>query len=224
MNGRSQEYPEFDALPEPAMPPGIARLPVNKVGYPIPYFVDRDADVNGEPDFRIADSRKLTDAIRFARCWVCGQPRGRFGSFVIGPMCAINRTSAEPPCHHECAVYSAMHCPFLTRPGMVRRDRHLPENRVDPAGVMLLRNPGVALVWTSRTFVTHRVGGGTLFDIGDPTQAEWFAEGRVATTAEIRYSIDSGLPALQEVAAEEGAAALAELQSRYDTVVSRWAN
>jgi hypothetical protein len=206
------------------VPPPIAALPVNKAGYPIPWFVDRDADVDGEPDFRIADSRKLRDAIRFRRCWVCGRTRGVFGSFVIGPMCAINRTSAEPPCHHDCAVYSAMHCPFLTRPEMHRRDRHLPEDHVDPAGIMLLRNPGVALVWTSRTFATFRIGGGILFDIGNPVTTEWYAEGRAATAAEIRASIDSGLPALMDVAEEEGADAVAELTRRYDTVVAQWAS
>jgi hypothetical protein len=193
----------------------IKTLPVNKAGYPIPWFVDRDADTaDGEPDFRVADTRKMRDAIRFKLCWVCGKQRGRYGSFVVGPMCAVNHTSAEPPCHKDCAVYSAKVCPFLTTPRMVRRDRHLPEDRVDPAGVMLLRNPGVALVYTSRTFDIFRVDNGVLWDMGEPTAMEWFAEGREAHLVEVLASIESGLPTLATVAAEEGEDALAELARR----------
>jgi hypothetical protein len=35
-------------------------------------------------------------------------------SFVVGPMCGINRNSAEPPSHKECAQWSARNCPFLS--------------------------------------------------------------------------------------------------------------
>jgi hypothetical protein len=203
---------------EPAMtdaPTAIAHLPVNKAGYPVPWFVDRTLDTaDGEPDFRVADSRKLRDAIRFRLCWVCGKQRGRYGSFVVGPMCAINRTNAEPPCHRDCAVYSATHCPFLTRPSMVRRDKHLPDARIDPAGVMILRNPGVALVYTARNFRPYPVDNGVLWDMGAYTELQWFAEGREATVAEILASIESGIPALLEIAQAEGPDAVTDLTNR----------
>lgn len=197
------------------MPQQIAALPRNRVGYPIPFFVDRSADVNGEPDFRIADSRKMRDAIRFDLCWICGKRRGRTASFVIGPMCAINRTSAEPPGHLECAIYSAQTCPFLNTPRMIRRDKHKPGDSIEPPGIMLKRNPGVTLVWTSRDFHPYHQDGGWLWDIGNPQVTRWFCEGRTAHPTEIMASVDSGLPLLQEVAQEDGAEAMAELDQRY---------
>lgn len=202
---------DWRAVPKP---PQIAKLPTNRVGYPIPWFVDRTADSpEGDPDFRVADNRKLLDARRFSRCWVCGQPRGRWGSFVVGPMCAINRTSAEPPCHAECAVYSARVCPFLITPRMVRRESGT-EGYAEPAGIMLRRNPGVTLVYPSRSFSWYRAhagNGGMVYDLGDPVGATWWAEGRPATLAEVVESITTGLPALQDVARAEGPLAVIEL-------------
>lgn len=179
------------------MPPGIARLPKDKHGRPIPWFVLTDD--NGTPDFRVIRRDGIEDAQRYQLCWVCGQHRSRFGAFVIGPMCAINRVAAEPPCHRDCAIYSARACPFLATPNMVRRERGLPEDR-HVAGVMVPRNPGVALVWVTRSWTPTRVPGGELFELGDPTETLWYAHGRTATPAEIRHSVDTGLPILREAA------------------------
>jgi len=198
-------------LAPPVLPARMARLPRDRHDRPIPWFVHRDED--GTPDFRVVRAAGIPEAIHFNWCWVCGQPRGRHAAFVVGPMCAVNRTSAEPPSHLECAVYSARACPFLATPSMVRRERgidtlpggtHLP-----PAGRMIPRNPGVALVWSSRTWRLFGDGaGGTLVDLGDPTEVSWWAEGRPATRAEVTASIESGLPLLQaEAAKEKGATA-----------------
>src|SRR3546814_6021090 len=46
----------------PAPPPRIARLPRDRHRRSIPWFVDY---VDGEPDFRIADTRKMLGAITF---------------------------------------------------------------------------------------------------------------------------------------------------------------
>jgi len=202
------------------LPVSMADLPTNKAGYRVPWFVDRAADVNGEPDFRIMDGRKLQQAAREALCWVCGQPLDRLATFVIGPMCAINRTSAEPPCHITCATYSATVCPFLSVPRMVRRERGLPADHVEPPGIMLTRNPGVTLLWTTRQARAYRWGSGLLFDIGDPRRVRWYCEGRQATPGEIMASIDSGLPALREVADAEGPGAVADLNIRYREVTA----
>jgi len=206
------------------MPPSIAELPRNKAGYPIPWFVDRDADVDGEPDFRIMDARKIMAAVQLQLCWVCGEPMAmlELPAFVIGPMCAVNRTSAEPPSHYMCAKYSAQVCPFLTVPNMVRREGHKPENSIKPPGIMLERNPGVTLVWTSKrgTAMAFQHGTGLLFDIGEPRRAEWFCEGRPATAEEVIRSINSGMPILEKVAREEGDEAVAELDRRYHAVLS----
>ena len=130
------------------LPPSMAALPRNAQGYPIPWFVATLAD--GSRDFRIASGELWHDATRFNKCWVCGRTYGRFMSFVIGPMCAVNRITAEPPCHHDCAVYSALCCPFMASPNMHRRESGKPDESGPPGGIAITRNPGVGLVWTTQ--------------------------------------------------------------------------
>lgn len=202
----------------PTMPPRMARLPQDKHHRPVPWFV---AWIDGVPDFRVIRAGGIHTALRQHLCWVCGIPfqRQEDRAFVIGPMCAVNLVSAEPPSHRECAVYSATACPFLTTPVMVRRERHKPAGAVVPAGVSIPRNPGVALVWVTgyRAWKTFSDGdGGTLFSIGEPVRALWFAHGREATRAEVLASIDSGLPILREMAESEGPDALAELAAMHE--------
>jgi hypothetical protein len=163
--------------------------------------------INGEPDHRVVEPRAMKVCVQQFRCWICGGPLGRFRSFLVGPMCAINRISGEPPSHLECARYAARACPFLTRPHAKRRDAGMPDTPLTkPAGMHLERNPGVALVWTTRTykpFKAARPGGGAdgvLFDMGPAESMEWFAEGRAATLEEVEQSIRTGLPSLIEVA------------------------
>lgn len=197
-------------LPPP--PPRMARLPRNKTGYVVPWFV---AWVDGQPDFRVIGDGKLGDAIRFKTCWLCGDPLGANAAFVIGPMCAINRVSAEPPSHRGCADFAARACPFLTTPGMRRRGTGLPDAAREPDGIMIRRNPGVALVWVSRTW--RRQTGQLLWDVGDPIETRWYAEGRPATRDEVLASIASGFPLLRAEAEQDPrpAAALAELDRQH---------
>lgn len=182
------------------MPPRIARLPRNTAGYPTPWFVATLGD--GTRDFRIADQRRFGEALRHHRCWICGEPTGRYVAFVIGPMCAVNRISAEPPSHRECAVYAAQVCPFLAVPTMRRRENGIPEGATEAAGVAIKRNPGVALVWVTRDFTAFRPPSGPnglLCEMGDPTETLWFAHGRAATRAEVVASLDTGMPLLREM-------------------------
>ncbi|MCI3277478.1 hypothetical protein [Streptomyces cylindrosporus] len=202
-----------------APPPRMARLPRDRHGRPIPWFVDY---VNGQPDFRLADTRKLHDAIAFRCCWLCGHTLRNFTlgpaatqcAYVVGPMCAVNRVSSEPPAHRDCAIYAALACPFLTTPHMQRRPIDLPD-LVKPDGEMILRNPGVALVWVTNTW--RMVAGHQLFNIGEPATALWFREGRPATRDEALAAIDSGMPILREAADADTdpEAALAHLDSQY---------
>lgn len=203
----------------PVPPPRVARLPRNRAGYRVPWFVDY---VNGEPDFRIADTRKMRGAITFRCCWICGGalinrtlgPAATQYAYVIGPMCSVNRISSEPPAHRDCAIYAARACPFLTTPGMRRRPG-LPENIVKPDGEMILRNPGVALVWVTSTW--RMIPGHQLWNVSEPAAALWFAEGRPATRSEVLESIDSGMPILRDAAQRESdpEQALAELDKQY---------
>jgi hypothetical protein len=194
-------------------PKRIARLAHDKHGRPVPWFV---AWIDGQPDFRVVAPGKIQDAVNLGQCWVCGGILGGWKAFVIGPMCAINRVSAEPPSHRDCAIYSATHCPFLTKPQMRRRESGVPEEAHSPAGTMIPRNPGVALVWVTRSFEPLRTpDGGVLFTVGDPVDVMWFAEGRKATRAEVEASIDSGLPILRTEADKEGPAAVADLEAMH---------
>jgi hypothetical protein len=185
----------------PEMPEWIAKLPTDEKGRPVPWFV---AWIEGKPDFRVMDGRKLPIAYKERLCWICGEKLGRYLAFPIGPMCAINHISAEPPSHKECAIYAAQACPFLVTPKMHRRERDLPEDTVQPGGISIRRNPGVVLIWITESFTPIAVpamnGGlpGVLFQVGEPVALFWFSEGRVATRAEVLESINSGLPLLEE--------------------------
>lgn len=195
------------------MPDRMRRLKVSDEGYPVPYFVPI---VDGKPEFRGMDDEKLGICVRLKRCWLCGQPLGKFMTFPIGPMCAITRTIAEPPSHHACAEYGARACPFLTQPRMRRNEKDLPEER-HVAGFGLKRNPGVVLLWTTLSYKVFRAhNGGALFSLGDPTSLEYFAEGRPATRDEILHSIETGYPILLKIAKDEGADAVADLVRRRD--------
>jgi hypothetical protein len=179
----------------PERPKRIACLPLNERGYPIPWFV---AMIDGKADFRVVGAGRREEAVRYKRCWICGDILGAYKAFVIGPMCAVNRITSEPPSHQDCAEYAAIACPFLVNPTQQRRPYALPTGTHSPGGIALDRNPGVTLIWTTNTFRLFGAAGGWLIEIGNPTGMKWFREGRVATRAEILDSIDTGLPALRE--------------------------
>lgn len=185
--------PELEQLPA-----RIARLPIDARGYPVPWFVAWD---NGLPEFRAMDGVKWRRAVQERLCWVCGERLGGWLTFVIGPMCGINRTTAEPPCHSECAIWSARNCPFLARPHMVRREDEVinASTRDESAGMPILRNPGVTLLWTTRSYTVFNDGKGKpLIQIGPPSAVEWYSQGRHATRAEVAHSVETGLPVLRQ--------------------------
>jgi hypothetical protein len=182
----------------PPLPARIVALPVDVRGYPVPYFV---AWREGRPEFRAMDPLKLRSALQQGLCWVCGQPLGRHLVYVVGPMCVVNRISSEPACHLDCAEFSVRACPFLTKPHMVRRENDT-EGFVPGPGAMILRNPGVTALYTTRGYhLVRDAGGGVLVQLGEPERVSWWKEGRPATRAECVEcveSIESGLPTLVE--------------------------
>ena len=196
------------------LPMRLRHLPIDARGYPVPWFVAYVTGPDGArvPDFRVADGAKRIRAMRERLCWVCGQPLGRWLAFVLGPMCTITRTTTEPALHRECAEWSARHCPFLTQPRAVRREDGLPPDAVIPGGEAILRNPGVAAIWITREFSTFRDGrGGWLITVGPAESVIWYAEGRLATRAEVVDSVESGMPALLAMARLEGRFAIEAL-------------
>jgi hypothetical protein len=193
------------------MPDRIKRLPVSPRGFPVPWFV---AWIGGNPDFRVIASGKIQEAWNRNKCWVCGDPLGVNKAMILGPMCAINRTISEPPSHRECAVFSALACPFLANPRTKRNDRvPLPEDAQDAAGLGIKRNPGATAVWITRGVRPFKAGNGVLFTFDDPEEVLWFANGREATRAEVDHSIETGLPILFAEAEKEGLPAILALQN-----------
>ena len=143
-------------------PARLNHLATDHRGFIVPWFVQWFKDGKGsaygegEPDFRCADERKFHRALKEKRCWVCGDKLGVHLAFVIGPMCAVNKVTSEPPCHLECAEYSVRICPFLSRPRMRRNEHDLPEQRIEAPGVHLKRNPGTICIWVTRSYQTFR--------------------------------------------------------------------
>lgn len=183
----------------PPLTERIAALPVDERGYPVPFFVSW---IDGKPEFRAADGRKFRLCLEQQLCWVCGQPLGGFKTFTIGPMCAVTRTTAEPPSHKECSEWSVKGCPFLSKPKMVRREDEFTEaaKKHDmTAGIPIDRNPGVTCVWTTKKFkLFPDRDNKILIEVGEPESVSWWREGRVATRLEILESITTGLPLLRQ--------------------------
>jgi hypothetical protein len=196
------------------LPARMRTLPVDERGYVVPWFVDW---IDGKPEFRAMDGRKWGRAIRQKLCWVCGERMGRYMTFVAGPMCGINRTSSEPPCHLECAEWSARNCPFLSNPDQIRREDGM-EDGQSVGGFAIKRNPGVTMLWTTKDYTVFEDGrGGHLITMGEPEHVQWYAQGRKATLAEVQASINSGIPNLENVAMQEtgGLQHLRECRQRF---------
>lgn len=193
----------------PPLPKQMRDLPIDKRGFCVPWFVDW---VNGEPEFRAMDRYKLHRAVKERLCWVCGKPLWREMVFVIGPMCALNRVSSEPPSHRECAQFSARGCPFLSRPHMIRREDGIEPFAHNAAGIMVDRNPGATLLWftyryeviNSPSIPEAGARPGILFRLGRAFKVEWYAKGRAATREEVMESINTGLPLLQDANRRQG--------------------
>jgi hypothetical protein len=201
--------------PHVAVPKDMRDRPMSR-GFFVPWFVRW---FHGEPEFRVMDTDHFLAAIRHRLCWTCGKPLTNAATcFVVGPMCAVNRVSGEPPSHAACARYAAQACPFLSRPQATRRPlTEDPETGGEPhenamGGVIIKRNPGVTLLWFARGYTLEHVPNGVVFRMGTPVGVEWYAEGRRATRAECEASIAGGLPTLREYAQKDGEQALARME------------
>ncbi len=202
----------------PPLPQNMTDLPIDERGYPVPWFV---AWIDGKPDFRVIGPGKLARAVKEHRCWVCGGPRGSWDVFTIGPMCAVNRVSSEPPSHRRCATYSVQACPFLSRANMRRRTDNLPEGRKDPAGIGIDRNPGVILLWVTRSWETLQVENGVLFEVGEPEEIVAYTGGRIATLEETWASVESGIPFLREAAIGDSGHRVSDSLEHLDQQIKR---
>lgn len=185
----------------PERPERIRQLPLSKTGYPIPWFVAHLDD--GSRDFRVIGTEQMAEAVKFCKCWICGQALGGYQAFTVGPMCSVNRISAEPPAHRSCAQYAAVACPFLTHPEMVRRETGLAELGTTKPPGMLEHNPGVTLIWVCRDYGIKMHSGRALFQMGDPVALDFYCRGEKATYDQVIGAFEHGLPALVETTEQD---------------------
>jgi hypothetical protein len=198
----------------PPMPKRMRGLHIEARGYPVPWFVQW---IDGKPDFRVVDSSKFVKALKHGNCWLCGEPMGVLKTFVIGPMCAVTRTTSEPACHHDCAEFAATACPFMILPKAKRREANLPAH-APIAGYHLDRNPGATCLWTTKTFKPfnpQQGGAGILIEVGEPVTVEWFSGGKRAGADPVMESISSGLHHLWRLARQQGIDAMVEFENCY---------
>lgn len=203
--------PELAAI----IPPRMRARQIDRRGYSVPWFVEY---INGEPDFRVIDSEKHLRALKHRLCWLCGEKLGRRVTFVIGPMCLVNRNTSEPGSHLDCAEYAAKGCPFLTLPSAKYRDANLPGGeRTMPVGA-LDHNPGAMVLYTCRDwqpYIARDPSGraSVLLRLGEPETVTFWHKGRLATRTESLDAIERGLPKLEAIAEAEGLDALNALAS-----------
>lgn len=201
---RRADYAEIET------PTSMRSRPVDHRGFPVPWFVTGKTP-EGHWDFVNIAQERMFEALKYEKCWVSGQRLGKYKAFCIGPMCAINRTAGDPPVTREIAFWSVRVCPFMSRP-RARRAGHVEDQTTQNAGidgVGILRNPGVTAIWISQNSEYQRGRG---FYLGDPDSVTWWREGRPATRDEVLASVESGIHHLEKLAAQEGPAAVAELE------------
>ena len=193
------------------IPKRMQKLPISKKGFPVPWFV---AKVDGEWDFTCVRENGIYVAHMKHLCWLCGEPMGVWKAFTVGPMCVINRISAEPPEHLDCSEYAVKACPFLANPRMRRNDNSAGKQIGGKPlpGMALGRNPGASAIYITKDYKPFRVGEGVLFKMGEPFRVLWYAEGRTATRAEVQHSIDTGYHFLEDAAKQDGPKAEQELK------------
>ena len=175
----------------PPVPPRMVALPIDDLGYPVPFGVDRAAST---PTTRVMSRHAWAVCHNERRCYTCGQSLGRHVTFLIGPMVAVNRVVSEPPSHLDCATWNV--------------------------STMSARE-GVQCLWTTRGTgsAEHRRGyivfrdtaqGDAKIEIAQPVTVSWWKGGEPASRNEVLDAIKEGMPALRKLC---GAELLAEHQS-----------
>jgi hypothetical protein len=187
----------------PNLPRRVERLPTDRRGFPIPWFV---AWRDGQPHFPVVDAAKLGVAWNEDLCWVCGDKLGANRGWVVGPMSALEGATPEPPSHYDCARFSVCHCPHLaTSTASFSAKYAEAEGYAAQANVSKVRS-GATAIWVTkgRGATPFRAGDGVLFGLDGPERLEWYAGGRAATAIEVREAIAIAWPTLQQTAEREG--------------------
>jgi hypothetical protein len=146
---------------------------------------------------------KLHAAIKSHLCWVCGKKMFAEMVFVVGPMCTVTRISGEAPCHRECAQFSALSCPFLSKTQMIRRTNDLPAE-IQMNDGHNPRNPGATALWFTRRFDLVQNGRSVLFRMGRAFRVDWYAKGHAASREEASEALEAGIGVLWETSDRNG--------------------
>lgn len=208
--------PDLYRLGLPPVPERLRSRPVQS-GYPVPWFAAR---IEGRYDFRVADADLIAPAIKKRLCWICGQPLGSYVSLPIGPISALNRVTAEPPSHKDCADWAAVACPFLAQ-AQDRRAIGLPDIQPLP-DYATPTQPPVTVVWTTKARnieLFKSPDGALLVSFGSPTSIGWFRQSRSASRAECLAAIDEGIAYLKDLSSGS-AAEIAGIERRRSRLAS----
>lgn len=173
----------------PPLPVRLAKLAVAENGYPIPYFVGKK---DGKIDFRVVDQDKILQCIRFSKCWICGEPLGKFKSFVGGPISTLTALSYEPPCHVECATFAVKACPHIINTmHSLRPVEESPAIAVNKN--VMTHHPDVYAVYTTDSYTVDPNQGHLSFNIGHPLSIEWWYKGGLATREQVDAAIEKAV-------------------------------
>jgi hypothetical protein len=201
------------------LPKRVERLPRDRRGLPVPWFV---AWRDGQPHFPVVDAAKLGVAWNEDLCWVCGDKLGSVRGWVVGPMSTLEGATPEPPSHYDCALFSVCNCPHLsTSTAAYSTDYETAPGYAPQANISKVRS-GATAIWVTkgRGASPFRAGGGILFGLSGPERLEWYAGGRRATALEVKEAIAAVLPTLQQAADLEGRRDELERRLRW---LERWA-
>lgn len=103
-----------DGRPMPPLPEAMKGLDRDQRGYPIPFFVARNAD--GTPNFRRLDSNNNALCFKHGLCSISGTPLKRDDVWLVnGPEGAYSPVGGyrRPPARKDCLVWVLQVCPFL---------------------------------------------------------------------------------------------------------------
>jgi hypothetical protein len=163
----------------PPLPEALARRPVDRRGYPIPWSVVIGAD--GVPDFRSMHPTRWLAAVERRLCALCGGYLGvpsRGAWFVGGPLCQGNRLFTDPAMHEACARFALQVCPFLAAPRMHYSTRPPPPGFGIAASVSPDRPDRFMLGHAWGRWAIVRNGADMLIRASPWLSVEWWREGK----------------------------------------------
>jgi hypothetical protein len=169
------------------LPKAMRHLPIDERGYPVPALA---AWVGGKLFYR---PQLFACALHDRLCWVCGGVLGSFKTFIVDPLCLITGITGELPLDWDCASWCVCNRPFKSKPGVIAVAvfRGYKPFR-DDVGRHLIRMP--------------------IED--DESVVHWYRLGRPATRAEVKHSVETGLPVLVGLARKQGVDAVFELENK----------